>query len=265
MKEMAPVSVIIPCYRCVKTIGRALLSVAHQTILPAEVILVDDCSGDSTLVELGQLQNQYDYLNILVLSLSRNSGPGTARNRGWERATQTYIAFLDADDAWHPQKIELQLRWMVGNPEATITSHACKLETEGGSFFYAQSYSEAHFFPVSKHQILIKNAFKTRSVMLKRDVPYRFKDGKRYSEDYLLWCEICLNGYLGCVSNLPLAFIFKPEFGSGGLSGDLWKMEIGEMHTFFVLMRRKLISVFCFLSLCIISSIKFAKRLVSRL
>ncbi len=61
--------------------------------------------------------------------------------------------------------------------------------------------------------------------MLRRDLPHRFFAGKRYSEDYLLWCEILLDGYACYLSPLPLAFMFKADYGEAGLSGNLWAME----------------------------------------
>src|SRR5215831_14326963 len=100
-REHAPVSAVIPCYRCGATIRRALESVAGQTLLPSEVILVDDCSADGTEAELRQIATEYPQGWIKVVSLSANGGPGVARNGGWDAAAQPYVAFLDADDCWH--------------------------------------------------------------------------------------------------------------------------------------------------------------------
>ena len=126
MLELAKVSVVIPCYRCADTIARAVTSIAEQTSRPAEVILVDDCSGDDTLATLYELQAEYPQGWVKVIESPKNAGPGTARNLGWEAATQAYIAFLDADDSWHPQKIEMQYGWMSKNPEVALTGHTCQ-------------------------------------------------------------------------------------------------------------------------------------------
>jgi glycosyltransferase involved in cell wall biosynthesis len=104
--DLASVSVIIPCYNCAGTIHRALASVASQSLRPAEVILVDDHSTDDTLQSLYRLQDRYGREWIRIIEQPVNGGPGTARNMGWNAATQTYIAFLDSDDTWHPKKIE---------------------------------------------------------------------------------------------------------------------------------------------------------------
>ncbi|MDR9769531.1 glycosyltransferase family 2 protein [Acetomicrobium sp.] len=123
-----PVSVVVPCYCCEDTIERAVVSVMSQTALPGEVILVDDASPDHgrTLSKLQELQERFrDKTHIEIIALKNNSGPSVARNAGWETATQPYIAFLDADDAWHPQKLEIQYGWMKEHPEIALTGHKC--------------------------------------------------------------------------------------------------------------------------------------------
>jgi glycosyltransferase involved in cell wall biosynthesis len=139
-KNIARVSVVIPCYRCADTIERAVMSVAEQTLKPYEVILVEDCSGDYTLDVLYSLQSQFDVDWIKIIPLKVNSGPGTARNVGWNASQQDYIAFLDADDSWHPQKIEIQYGWMVKNSDVDMTGH---------DFQYLKTMDE----PTEKHNV----------------------------------------------------------------------------------------------------------------
>ena len=112
-----PVSVIIPCYRCADTIKRALGSVIAQTLPPEEIILIDDFSNDDgvTLTTLNYLRQMHQKTSIKIVLLDKNSGPGSARNAGWKEASQPYLAFLDADDSWHPKKLEIQYQWMVAH------------------------------------------------------------------------------------------------------------------------------------------------------
>jgi len=125
----APVSVVVPCYRCVATIERAIASVAAQTLRPVEVVLVEDASGDDTLAVLHSIQARYgDW--VKVVACATNRGAATARNIGWNLATQAYIAFLDADDTWHPQKIAIQDAYMLDMPGVAPGRHLClQLET----------------------------------------------------------------------------------------------------------------------------------------
>ncbi len=130
-KEQAAVSVIIPCFRCAKTIERAIASVAAQTVLPAEVILVDDASGDGTRLLLSELKSHYATGWVKLVLLDQNVGAGSARNAGWAAASQPLIAFLDADDAWHFRKIEIQHAYMAANPDVALCGHGFRLLKQG--------------------------------------------------------------------------------------------------------------------------------------
>jgi glycosyltransferase involved in cell wall biosynthesis len=261
--KIAEVSVIIPCYKCSQSIGRAVASVAAQTLPPREVILVDDCSEDETLNVLYGLQAAYPTDWIQVIAGVENCGPGTARNVGWEAARQPYVAFLDADDSWHPQKIEVQYGWMRAHPEVALSGHACRVIKKGKSLKKSDEIVHpSSFESVSKYTLLLSNRFPTPSVMLRRSLPHRFCPGKRQSEDFLLWCQIFLDGHPCYRSAAPLCELHKAHYGSGGLSGDLWAMEKGEWDTYMRLHRSGHIGGMLAASLCVISFIKYLRRLV---
>ena len=261
----AGVSVIIPCYRCAATIRRAVASVADQTLLPEEILLIDDFSDDggATLAALEGLQREFgETVRILILRLQENGGPGTARNAGWEKANQPYLAFLDADDAWHPKKIEIQYGWMKAHPEVALSGHR-SLGLDSGSAM--PDVCEApDSCSIGPKDMLVSNRFPARSVMLKRDLPFRFEPGKRYAEDYLLWLSIVLSGARTAFLSAPLAFAYKSDFGEGGLSGAMWKMEKGELDTYRRLRRRGFISFATWMGLAALSLVKFARRLALR-
>jgi len=261
----APVSVIIPCYLCQDTIERAVLSVLRQTMLPREILLVDDASPDGgvTLCALNQLAGQYgNLLSIKVIKSSENGGPGSARNRGWELACQPYIAFLDADDVWFPQKIECQYTWMRNHPEYVLTCHQqMLLKGCGDPIRERLEFSDVRYDNIFEEKLLYFNLIATRTVMLRRDQPHRFLERKRYSEDYLLWLMIVLGGRRAAKLEPILAAAFKPDFGVGGLSSRLIKMEIGELDCYFKLYRAKLIGVFTLLRVAGFSFLKFARRI----
>ncbi|AWG24570.1 glycosyltransferase family 2 protein [Flavobacterium kingsejongi] len=105
------VSIITPAYNSEKFIDQAIQSVQQQTFSDWEMILVNDGSSDHTqeIIEKWRLQDP----RIKLLTLSKNSGTGVARNKGLEKATGRYIAFLDADDLWTPEKLQKQLDFMV--------------------------------------------------------------------------------------------------------------------------------------------------------
>ncbi|MBC5827106.1 MAG: glycosyltransferase family 2 protein [Candidatus Eremiobacteraeota bacterium] len=105
-----PVSVVIPAFNSEAYIAEALDSVAQQTLPAAEVIVIDDGSTDRTAQIAG-------WLGAKVIR-QQNLGVSEARNAGVRAATQPWIAFLDSDDCWFPEKLELQWRALQGCPEA---------------------------------------------------------------------------------------------------------------------------------------------------
>lgn len=258
----ADVSVVIPCYRCSDVIERAVTSVWEQTLRPAEVILVDDCSGDGTVDTLYALQKKFPPNWIKVIELEQNSGPGEARNAGWAAASHSYVAFLDADDSWHPQKIEIQYSWMIEHPDVVLTGHECVRHSGNINRAHEITDSEpVRVYPVSKTQLLFRNRFPTCSVMLRRDIPHRFATGKYHSEDYLLWLEIVCAGHRAYKLDKPLAYIYKAEFGEGGLSAQIWSMQKGELDTYRRLRRSKFVSPLVYLLLQLWSWVRFLRRL----
>lgn len=258
--QTVSVSVIIPCYRCGDTIERALGSVIAQTVRPTELILVDDASSDETLNKLYQLQACYGRDWIKVVPLNEHNGPSMARNIGWEHATQEYIAFLDADDTWHPQKLEIQYNWMVNHPDVGLSGHLCPWLTDAEHTSSLPIACKA--WQVKKWSLLLSNRFLTSSVMLKRALEFRFAPNERHSEDYLLWNQIVLSGCKAYYLEMPLAYLHKAPYGARGLSGQLWRMERGELETYRKLRNERLISCPTFVGLSAFSMAKYIRRLV---
>lgn len=255
----AAVSVVIPCYRCAATIRRAVDSVIAQTLPAREIILVDDCSNDGeTWNALESLRRAHPASNISVLRQEENSGPGGARNTGWDAASQPYLAFLDADDSWHPKKLEIQYQWMAAHPEVTLSGHPSVTIRTGASM--PDLPGELAVDRIGKYGLLVSNRFPTRSVMLKRGIPFRFVPGKRYSEDYLLWLTIVLGGHEACILQMPMACAYKEAFGDGGLTGDLLKMQQGELDAYRRLYSAGSISIFALILCWSISTVKFIRR-----
>ncbi len=259
--KRTPVSVIIPCYNCIDTVERAVASVAAQTYLPEEVILVDDGSTDFTIEKLFELKNFYGKKWINVIRLKHNYGQAFARNLGWDAASEAYLSFLDADDSWHPRKIEIQLDWMISHPDVVMTAHrSIRTGTDNIPDFLLTD--KFRTFQIKPFYLLLSNRFLTRTVMLYRNLPYRFNTVKRYSEDYLLWLEIVLNGYNSWYLDLPMAYSYKAPFGESGLTGNLLKMETGELDTYIRLHHKNLISGFSTCCLMGYSLLKYLRRLL---
>ncbi len=115
------VSVIIPAHNAQLTIDRALKSVVDQTILPREVIVVDDGSTDNTYRVAKEWLDRMHGINLVVLRQA-NAGPGAARNYGISIATSKHVAFLDSDDEWLSEKLAKSLKQMQKSG-ACLVSH----------------------------------------------------------------------------------------------------------------------------------------------
>ena len=255
-QKVAAVTVIIPCYRCAKSILRAVNSVVKQTLMPAEIVLVDDASGDDTLSLLQDLEHIYPAL-IKVISLSENVGAACARNTGWRQATQPYIAFLDSDDTWHPRKIEIQYAFMNAHPIVVLCGHAHHVHMQYDSILDG-GLDNCKVENISKGALLFSNKFITPSVMIKSNIRQRFISGQRYMEDHMLWLSIIYGGGEVVKLSAKLAVIYKDSFGASGLSSDMWAMEKSELGNYWSLYKSKNIG---FISVVVLSLYSFAKYL----
>lgn len=221
------VSVIIPCFCCSETLPIAIESIANQTILPKEIILVDDASDDQkkTADTIKFLKNKWSTLfQIETIFLEFNLGPASSRNKAWDIATQEYISFLDSDDTWVENKLELQWNWLIRNPNTTLMGCSRTLNQMSSGI-------ENLIIPkkIKSADLLWRNPFCTSGIILKKDIRYRFPENKYYSEDFSLWADVIADSdYEAYMSNSELIVAYK-KHNREGLSGNLKEMLKGEL------------------------------------
>ena len=257
MTGNATVSVVIPCFNSDTTIERTLRSVEHQTTKPQEVLVIDDASSDNT-VSIIEHYARTSSLNIRVIQQSVNGGPSVARNAAWSVATGEFIAFLDADDQWHPQKLELQLGAMLANPTCAMSFH-------DHLFGSSEQFETLPFTPTTSQatlrNYLVRNRSATPTVMLRTALIERFSSTKRYAEDYLLWMTIIAQHGSALHIHATLAHCSNPGYGGSGQSGKLWKMERSELSGFVSLWRSGALSLPTLVAVSIWSITKYLLRL----
>ncbi|MGN2247456.1 glycosyltransferase family 2 protein [Frateuria sp. GZRR35] len=258
----APVSVVVPCYRCAETIDDAVASIAAQTLRPAEVLLVEDASGDDTIEALHRVAAAYGSDWIRVIALPANRGPSHARNVGWQQAQQPYIAFLDADDSWGPRKLELQMAALEADPEIALIAHQMLVRPRGTVLPPPQAPVGVDI--VGRGTLLVRNPFPTASVVLRRDLPFRFDEDFRRSEDYLLWSQIVLSGYRCAKIDQVLAIWNRRENGEVGLSDDFDAIHRGRRDLRRKLVRQGLLSRYEYLFASTIGLANKMRRTVVR-
>lgn len=140
VKDKVKVSVVIPAYNAARFVTAAIDSVLAQTVQDFEILVVDDGSTDSTREVLAR----YDSPKVQYL-YKPNGGVSSARNFGIEKARGKYIAFLDADDLWMPEKLEKQVTLLESNEEIGLCYAATEkvdenLQTVG--YIQANSYKD---------------------------------------------------------------------------------------------------------------------------
>lgn len=104
------VSIVTPTWNCEKYIAQTIASVQNQTYQNWEMIIVDDCSTDRTVEIVKQIAQSDVRVKLLIQEVNR--GAGAARTRSMQNAIGRYIAYLDADDIWKPDKLEKQVAFM---------------------------------------------------------------------------------------------------------------------------------------------------------
>jgi glycosyltransferase involved in cell wall biosynthesis len=129
MKDYGLVSVITPTWACASFIKETILSILNQTYQNFEILVQDDCSDDGTdaiVKELAEFDNRIKYE-----CNKANIGAALTRNRALQRAQGRWIAFLDSDDLWKPEKLEHQLNFMVDNDYSFTYHEYSEISEEG--------------------------------------------------------------------------------------------------------------------------------------
>ena len=184
------VSIITPCYNSELYIEDCVNSVIAQSYDKWEMIIVDDCSSDSSLEKI-MLFSDIDS-RIRIIKLEENHGAAVARNIALEDANGSFIAFLDADDFWAPLKLERQINFMKKNNIAfSFTSY--KITSQSGDITnnIVRAPKEISYNSYLKNTII-----GCLTVIINRKITGSFKFPKiKSSHDMALWLEIMRRGY----------------------------------------------------------------------
>lgn len=197
MKEL--VSIITPAYNCANLILETIESVLAQTYDNWEMIIINDCSKDNT-VDVVSSYCQRD-TRIRLVNMEKNSGSAAARNRGIELANGKYIALLDSDDIWKPQKLERQISFMKENHYAfTFTAY---------DVFRDSSEKTRRLFEVPKSikykKYLSNTIIGCLTVVIDKEQISDFHMEQGYLEDILTWMYYLRNGVVAYGLNENLA------------------------------------------------------------
>lgn len=246
---MTRFSVVVPAFNASLTIERALRSAIEQRYQPSEVIVVDDGSSDDTLAVAALRSAEMHKPPVRVIALGANQGPAYARNVGWDAADGDYVAFLDADDEWLPEKLQVQAE-LLEETRAVLLGQGYPSLNRGGP-------------PVAKvgrRQILMRNRFWTPTVVIKREIPERFPEAMRYCEDHLLYSVVTLTYDRSYHMSRTVVVEHKLPLAAAGLSRSLVRMQIGSWQVYRELRRRGHIGRDEYLLYQFLSTAKFIVR-----
>ena len=186
------VSVIMPTYNCAAYIGISIESVISQTVTDWEIQIVDDCSTDDTKSVLQPYLKKYS--NIHYYCLPENGGPAVARTEAIKRASGKYIAFLDSDDVWFPDKLEKQISFMEKKGAVFSCTAYTQMDADGNPLHIALYPPEQTDY---KRCIRLSNPIGNLTAMYDQAALGKFAVPLiKKRNDFALWLQI-----LGCVKS----------------------------------------------------------------
>ena len=217
------ISIIVPVYNAEKYIEQTIETVVQQTYGDWELILVDDCSQDQSLETARRKIHQYGdkesvVSRIHVIEKKVNEGAAMARNTGLDHAHGRYIAFLDADDVWYPQKLQREMDFMK--------------QMDAGFVFTSYQFGDEEANPTGK-AVMVPETFTykealTRTIIFTSTVLFdtrKIDKSLLYmphiaSEDTATWWQILKTGVVANGLNEQLVIYRRPP---ASLSSNKWK------------------------------------------
>lgn len=212
---MSSISIVIPFYKAEAFFEDALQSILSQSHAPAEIIVVVD--GDTATAR--RFFSNLRCSQLHVAFLAENRGAGAARNEGARLASSEWIAFMDADDLWKPQKLERQLAYLAAN-EAMVACHTgVEVFNEAGQT--AAVYVDKTCPLLLTDLLLHGSQIVPSSFMMRREVflhSQGFDESFRTSEDYEFSIRLVSSGYL--IGFVPEALTRLRRADQGNLSSS---------------------------------------------
>lgn len=184
----ALVSIITPAYKAGRFVGETIASVLAQSYPKWEMLIVDDCSPDDTVAAIEKAAGSDP--RVRILRQAQNGGPAAARNSALRAAEGRWIAFLDSDDLWLPEKLEHQLRFHASNN--------CKLSFTSFRRINIDGATTGRLIPVPARlgyrDLLGNTAIATSTVMVDRGATGPFEMKPIYYDDFGCWLELLRSG-----------------------------------------------------------------------
>ncbi|QOJ36779.1 MAG: glycosyltransferase [Nitrospira sp.] len=214
---MPRVSVIIPTYNCERFLGRAIDSALQQNYKDYEIIVVDDGSTDHTRNLLSLYEKNVQWIQ------QKNSGVSAARNVAISRATGEFLAYLDADDMWYPNKLDSQIAFMDAHKKCGLVHSDVSVIDEDDRILYSRfNHETQRSVPQGEclEQVIRRCHIQTLTVVERRECFDRagsFDDRLPIAQDYHHWMRAAVEGFAFGYISAPLG---KYRWRRGSLMTD---------------------------------------------
>ena len=192
------VSILLPAYNCRHLIGTAIQSVLNQTQCRFELIVVNDCSTDDTAEVVAQFACSDD--RVKLLHTACNSGPAAARNVGFDAACGRWIALLDSDDAYVPERLARLLDFADANTANMVSDNLLMMPVGGASYLLIPPDVLKHPQHLTAAEFIYRNigdpknprlSYGFMQPMIRRDFllkhRIRYDERNRFGEDFMLY------------------------------------------------------------------------------
>jgi glycosyltransferase involved in cell wall biosynthesis len=254
------ITVVIPAYNSSNTIVECIESVLNQTRvdLIEKIIVVNDGSTDDTVSKVQELASENKKIQIIT---QKNGGVSTARNAGIKASDSEWIALLDSDDVWLPEKIEAQWKEIEAHPE--IKFIGCNRNKEN---VHTGTKISKFLYKLNLKQLLIKMWPHTSTALINHEVFQNvgfFNEKMRYAEDGEFWNRIAIQYPLYYIPvSYEIAGGNKLQFGESGLSANLRGMHDGNISNLKTLKAKRKISIPFYVFLRLFYQAKYLRRIV---
>lgn len=194
------ISIITPCYNAGNYISHTIESVINQTFKDWEMLIIDDCSTDNSRLIIEEYASKDSRIKYLKTDYPSGS-PSLPRNIGIEKSSGKYIAFLDADDLWIPEKLEKQILFLESNDYSFIYSDYEKMNYLGERNNRLVKMPRTSSF----WDVIETCTIPCLTVLITKDIigPTRFKSTPK--EDFVFWLDILKKGVTAYNTGFVLA------------------------------------------------------------
>lgn len=198
-KSFGLISIIMAAYNAENTIGQAITSVIQQTYTDFELIIINDCSTDRTVDVINEFIKRDT--RIILINNSKNMGVSYTRKHGLDEAKGSWIAILDSDDLWLPEKLAKQVEFQKKTNADLLYTGSGFMNVDGKQINWKLNVPEV----ITYRQLLKQNILSNSSALVRKDLYEKYYViGDDMHEDFAIWLQILRNGIKAYGINEPL-------------------------------------------------------------